>query len=227
MIRVLIADDHDILRAGLKHILAETDDITVGGEAADSLGTLARVRGESWDVLVLDLAMPGRSGIELIKQIKAEFPHLPILILSMHKEDIYAVRALKAGASGYLCKDSAESFLVEAIRKVAGGGLFINQAVSEKLTREILAGGSQAAPHTRLTDREYQIFFLIVQGRGVTEIARQLNLSVKTVSTHKANILAKMSASSTADLVRYAVRHSLIDETDQPPGGGGIPFIAN
>ncbi len=216
MIRVLIADDHDILRAGLKRILAETEDITVGGEAADGLDTLAKVRGEAWDALVLDLAMPGRSGIELIKQIKAEFPHLPILILSMHKEDIYAVRALKAGASGYLCKDSAESFLVEAIRKVAGGGLFINQAVSEKLTREILAGGNRAAPHTKLTDREYQIFFLVVQGRGVTEIARQLNLSVKTVSTHKASILAKMAAGSTADLVRYAVRHNLIDETDQP-----------
>ncbi|MGL5631022.1 MAG: response regulator, partial [Azovibrio sp.] len=141
MIRILIADDHGILRAGLKHILSDCMDIEVAGEACDGHETLAQVRAGTWDTLVLDLSMPGRSGIELIKQIKGEFPKLPILILSMHKEDIYAVRTLKAGASGYLCKDNAETQLADAIRKVASGGLFINSAVAEKLTREMLSGG--------------------------------------------------------------------------------------
>lgn len=214
MIRILIADDHGILRAGLKHILSDCSDIEVAGEACDGHETLAQVRSGTWDTLVLDLSMPGRSGIDLIKQIKGEFPKLPILILSMHKEDIYAVRTLKAGASGYLCKDNAETQLADAIRKVASGGLFINSSVAEKLTREMLSGGQEAAPHTRLTDREYQIFFLVVRGQGVTHIARQLNLSVKTVSTHKASILSKMNLNNTADLIHYAIRHQLINEQD-------------
>lgn len=213
MIRILIADDHDILRAGLKHILQDSGDISVAGEACDGLETLAKLRSGAWDALVLDLSMPGRSGIDLIKQIKTECPRLPILILSMHKEDLYALRALKAGASGYLCKDNAETHLADAIRKVAGGGLFINPAVAEKLTRDMLGGKTTTPPHTRLSDREYQVFFLVVRGLGVTEIGRQLNLSVKTVSTHKASILAKMGLHNTADLVRYALHHQLIDET--------------
>ena len=211
MIKVLIVDDHDILRAGLKHILKESGDIEVGGEAGDGLSALTKIRGERWDTVVLDLSMPGKSGIELIKQIKAEFPKLPILILSMHKEDIYAVRTLRAGASGYLCKDNAEAQLAEAIRKVVGGGLFINQSVSEKLTMDILQGRHNQLPHNRLTDREYQIFLLLVQGLGVSEIGRQLSLSVKTVSTHKASILAKMGLGNTAELVRYAIQHRLAE----------------
>lgn len=211
MIRILIADDHDILRAGLKHILQESGDIVVAGEASDGYQVLAQVRSGHWDAIVLDLSMPGKSGIELIKQIKGEFPKLPILILSMHKEDLYAVRALKAGASGYLCKDSAETLLVQAIRKVAGGGLFIDQAVAEKLAVEMLAGTTGGAPHSRLTDREYQIFLLVAKGYGVTEISRQLNLSVKTVSTHKTRILEKMDLANTAELIHYALRHKFID----------------
>jgi len=215
VIRILIADDHGILRAGLKHILSETGDIIVAGEASDGSETLAQVRSGHWDTLVLDLSMPGRSGIELIKQIKAEYPRLPILVLSMHKEDIYAVRALKAGASGYLCKDNAEVQLAGAIRKVASGGLFISPSVAERFTRETLSGEvALQSPHTRLTDREYQIFLLIVQGVSVTGIAQQLNLSVKTVSTHKASILSKMGMTSTADLVRYAIYHNLIEASD-------------
>lgn len=214
MIRILIADDHDILRAGLKHILQESGDIVVGGEASDGYQVLTQVRSENWDAIVLDLSMPGKSGIELIKQIKGEFPKLPILILSMHKENLYAVRALKAGASGYLCKDSAETLLVQAIRKVAGGGLFIDQAVAEKLAVEMLAGTTGGAPHTRLTDREYQIFLLVAKGYGVTEISRQLNLSVKTVSTHKTRILEKMDLANTAELIHYAIRHNFIDAMD-------------
>lgn len=212
MIRTLIADDHDILRAGLKHILHDSGDILVAGEASNGIEAIGNLRLAEWDALVLDLTMPGRNGIELIKQIKAEFPKLPILILSMHKEDIYAVRALKAGASGYLCKDNAETQLADAIRKVASGGLFINQAVSDKLTQEMLRGRGSMAPHNRLTDREHQIFLLIVQGLGVTEIGRQLSLSTKTVSTHKASIFAKMNMTNTAELVRYAVQNHMIDE---------------
>lgn len=218
MIRIFIADDHDILRAGLKHILADSGDISVAGEASNGIETLAMLRQAPFDALVLDLSMPGRSGIELIKQIKAELPKLPILILSMHKEDLYAVRALKAGASGYLCKDNAEALLAEAIRKVAEGGLFITQSVTEKLALEVLPGRSTQAPHSRLTDREYQIFLLIVQGLGITEIGRQLSLSAKTVSTHKANILAKMNLHNSAELVRYAIQLRLVREDDVLPG---------
>lgn len=214
MIRILIADDHDILRAGLKHILRDSGDIVVAGEASDGYQVLTQVRAEKWDAIVLDLSMPGKSGIELIKQIKGEFPRLPILILSMHKEDLYAVRALKAGASGYLCKDSAETLLVQAIRKVAGGGLFIDQAVAEKLAVEILTGVTGGAPHSRLTDREYQILLLVAKGHGVTDISRQLNLSVKTVSTHKARIQEKMGLANTAELIHYAIRHKLVDGVD-------------
>jgi DNA-binding NarL/FixJ family response regulator len=209
VIRILIVDDHDILRAGLKHILAESGDIVVAGEADNGLDALARVRAEAWDAMVLDMSMPGKSGVELIKQIKSERPKLPILILSMHKEDLYAVRAMKAGASGYLCKDNAESQLAQAIRKVAGGGLFINQAVAEKLALEMLSGPREVLPHTKLSDREHQVFLLIARGEGVTEIARELNLSVKTVSTHKARIMEKMNFANTAELIGYAIRHGL------------------
>lgn len=214
MIRILIADDHDILRAGLKHILQDSGDIVVAGEASDGYQVLTQLRAEKWDAIVLDLSMPGKSGIELIKQIKGEFPRLPILILSMHKEDLYAVRALKAGASGYLCKDSAETLLVQAIRKIAAGGLFIDQAVAEKLAVDMLTGSGGGAPHSRLTDREYQIFLLVARGHGVTDISRQLNLSVKTVSTHKTRILEKMELANTADLIHYAIRHNLVDGVD-------------
>lgn len=217
MIRILIADDHDILRAGLKHILQDCGDIVVAGEASDGHEAIAQVRSGSWDAVVLDLSMPGKSGIELIKQIKLEFPKLPILVLSMYQEDLYAVRALKAGASGYLCKDNAETFLAQAIRKVAGGGLFINQAVAEKLAVEMLTGVGVGAPHARLTDREYQVFLWVARGLGVTEIGRKLNLSVKTVSTHKARILEKMNLGNTGELIHYAIRHKLIDEADNAP----------
>ena len=214
MIRILIADDHDILRAGLKHILHDTGDIVIAGEACDGHQALDLVRNGQWDALVLDLSMPGKSGIELIKQIKGEFPRLPILILSMHKEDLYAVRALKAGASGYLCKDSAEALLAQAIRKVVSGGLFVNQAVAEKLAMDMLTGAGNGAPHSRLTDREYQVFMLLARGLGVTDIGRELNLSVKTISTHKTRIQEKMNLANTADLIHYAIRHQLIGGPD-------------
>ncbi|MDX9995513.1 MAG: response regulator transcription factor [Rhodocyclaceae bacterium] len=214
MTRVLIADDHAILRAGIKHLLSEHPDITVAGEACNGQEVLARVRAEPWDVLVLDMTMPGKSGIELIKQLKQIAPKLPILILSMHKEDVYAVRALKAGAAGYLCKDNAEDQLVAALRKVTGGGLYINAAVAEKLAANMLHGDARdAPPHTRLSDREYQVFQLIAHGEGVTDIAQKLNLSVKTVSTHKTHIMEKMGCANVAELVRYAIQHDLLPGT--------------
>lgn len=212
MIRILIADDHAILRAGLKHLLSDATDIVVAGEACNGAEALTLARTVPCDALLLDMTMPGRSGIELIRQIKAEIPKLPILILSMHKEDIYAVRALRAGASGYLCKDNAESQLEEAIRKVAGGGLYINQTVAERLAQEMVGGNAAAKPHTQLSDREYQVFQDIVAGRGVTEIGQRLNLSVKTVSTHKARIMQKMGFANTTELIQYAVRHGLLEQ---------------
>lgn len=214
--KLLIADDHAILRAGLKHLLSDYPDIEVGGEAANGQEVLAQVRNQPWDALLLDMTMPGKSGIELIKQIKIIAPKLPILVLSMHKEDLYAVRALKAGAYGYLCKDNAEDQLVAALRKVAGGGHYISPAVAERLALDSLQGNQRdVPPHTRLSDREYQIFQSIVAGASVTEIADALNLSVKTVSTHKSHILEKMGCDSIAELVRYAIQHELlIDDSE-------------
>lgn len=213
MIQVLIADDHTILREGLKQILSEHPHLEVVGEAENGLEALKQIRARHFDVVVLDMSMPGRSGIELIKQIKDEKPTLPILILSMHKEDHYAVRTLKAGASGYLSKDSASTQLVHAIDKVAGGGMFISPAVAEKLALG-LRQSSDALPHTTLSDREYQIFQMLVHGEGLTEIAAELNLSVKTVSTHKSRIMEKMALENLSGLIKYAIRHRLIDEID-------------
>ena len=218
MIRVLLADDHAILRAGLREILADTGDIAVAGEAGTGAEVLARVREHDYDVLVLDMSMPGRSGIELIKQVKSEKPRLRILILSMHSEAQYAVRAIKAGASGYLTKDGAADQLVAAIRRIAGGGAFVSPEAAEQLAREF-DRPAEAAPHTLLSDREFQVFQAIVMGKSVTAIAGELSLSVKTVSTHKTRIMEKMGISNQAELVRYAIRHKLLDETDggEPP----------
>jgi DNA-binding NarL/FixJ family response regulator len=212
MIRVLLADDHAIVRAGLKEILAETGDITVAGEAASGQEVLARIRGDDYDVAVLDMSMPGRSGIELIRQVKDEKPKLRILVLTMHSEQQYAVRALKAGASGYLTKESAPDQLVAAIRRIAAGGAFVSPETAEQLALDVnrAPGGP---PHTLLSDREYQVFELIVNGKSVSDIGRQLSLSVKTISTHKTRILHKMGATSEAELVRYALEHKLLGES--------------
>ena len=213
MIRILIADDHAILREGLKQILSACSDIVVGGEACNGMEALSILREGEWNVLILDMSMPGRSGIELIRQIRSEHPKRPILILSMHKEDQYAVRTLKAGASGYLSKDSASSQLVAAIRKVACGGIFINPDMAEKLALS-LRPESDALPHTLLSDREYQVFLLLTQGMSNSEIAENLKLSIKTASTHKTHIMQKMNAQNLVTLIKYAIRHGLIDSDD-------------
>ncbi len=213
MIRVLLADDHTIVRTGLKEILADTGDMSVAGEASSGPEVLARIREQDYDVLVLDMSMPGRSGIELIKQVKGEKPKLRILVLSMHSEAQYAVRALKAGASGYLTKDSAADQLLAAIRRIAAGGAVVSPETAERLALDF-DRPADALPHTRLSDREFQVFQMIVAGKSVTEIAQQLSLSVKTVSTHKTRIMEKLNLSNQAELVRYAVRHRLVDEPD-------------
>ena len=211
MIRVLLADDHAIVRAGLKEILADTGDIEVAGEAANGQEVLARVSAQDFDVAVLDLSMPGRNGIELIKLVKAEKPKLRILVLSMHSEEQYAVRALKAGASGYLSKESAADELVAAIRRIAGGGAYVTPETAERLALGA-APRAEAAAHTLLSDREFQVFRMIARGASVSEIARELSLSVKTISTHKTRIMNKMGLANQAELIRYALEHKLLDE---------------
>lgn len=210
MIRIVLADDHLIVRRGLKQILGEEVDFEVVGEAADGGQTLKLVQESSFDVLVLDMSMPGRSGVELIKLIKTEKPRLPILVLTMHQEEQYAVRAIKSGAKGYLTKESAPEQLVSAIRKLAAGGAFITPAVAERIAMDFGAPTDEA-PHTQLSNREYQIFEMIVAGKAVTAIADELCLSVKTVSTHKARILQKMRMSNSAELIHYAIEHLLVD----------------
>lgn len=208
MIRIVIADDHTVVREGLKQMLSACADICVVGEASNGHEALARLQECPCDLLLLDMSMPGRSGTELIRQVKAERPKLQILVLTMHEEHQYAVRAIKAGASGYLTKETASDLLVTAIRKVASGGAFITAAVAEQLALDAMPRTS-ATPHLALSDREFQVLRMLVAGRGVTEIADELHLSVKTISTHKARMMQKLNLDSQADLIRYAISHNL------------------
>lgn len=210
MIRIVIADDHTIMREGLKRILEGADDIEVVGEATDGFEALAQVRKGGFDLLMLDLSMPGRNGVELIRQIKDEMPKLPILILTMHDEEQYAVRAIRAGARGYLTKESAGTQLVSAIRRVASGRPYISLEVAEQLAMDAMPSVMDDLPHKQLSDREFEVFSMLVCGKSITEIAESLHLSVKTVSTHKTRILHKMGVPSLADLVQYAVVHGLL-----------------
>ena len=213
MIRIAIADDHAIVREGLKRIVSSCEGMQVVGEAADGMEVMQRVRALDIDVLMLDLSMPGRSGMELIKLVRAEKPRLRILVLSMHQEMQYAVRAIKSGASGYLTKESAPAQLEQAIRKIAAGGAFISAEVAQQLALGAMPG-SAAVPHESLSNREFEVLRLLAVGISVTEIAGQLNLSVKTVSTHKANLMQKMSLANSSELVRYALRHGLTDQLE-------------
>jgi len=215
MTRILIADDHTIMREGLKQLLANEADLVIVAEARDGHEVLKLIRELDLDVLLLDMSMPGRSGIELIKQVKTEKPRLRLLVLRMYQENQYAVRAIKAGASGYLTKDSAPTQLVSAIRKVAAGGAFITADVAEQLARGAMPDVT-GLPHTALSDREYQVFQLLVSGISVSDIADRLNVSVKTVSTHKARLMEKMGIGNQAELIRYALRHRLIEDSADP-----------
>jgi DNA-binding NarL/FixJ family response regulator len=204
MTRIVLADDHKIVRDGLKRILGANSDLEVAGEAADGDELLRLIKANDYDVAVIDMSMPGLAGIDLIKRLKRDKPALRVLVLSMHGESQYAARALKAGASGYLNKDSAAEQLVVAIRKIAAGGVHISEAAAASL----VAG--DGSPHQTLSDREFEVLRLLVAGLGPTEIGERLHLSVKTVSTHKTRILEKLKLGSTAELVRYALEHKLV-----------------
>lgn len=209
-IHVLIADDHAIVRQGLKQILSETEDLVVAGEADDGAEALQLARQQEWNVFLLDVSMPNRNGIDTLKQLKKEFPKLPVLILSMHPEEQYAVRALKAGASGYLTKQSAPEQLVTAIRQVAGGRKYVSPTVAMQLADAIANDSdSEQPPHELLSDREYEVLKLIAAGKTLTQIAEDLNLAVATISTFRARILTKLGLSSTAELIRYGLEHGL------------------
>lgn len=214
MIRVLIADDHALVRDGLQHILKGASGFEVVGEANDGVSTIALIRSSAADVLVLDLSMPGRNGVELIKQIKEEKPALRILVLTMHAEQQYAVRAFKAGASGYLTKESASAELLTAVSKVASGGVYVSLAMAERFAQS-LNEPADTLPHQRLSDREFDVFRRIAAGQTLTEIATELCVSSKTVSTYKTRILEKMQMPHEAALVRYALRHKLLGEDDE------------
>lgn len=210
MIRVLIADDHAVVRQGLKQILRDTREMVVAGEAVNGQEVLEKVRAAAWDVVILDISMPGHSGLDILKELKCERPTLPVLVLSMYSEDQFAMRVLKAGASGYLTKDSAPDELVKAIRKVVSGGKYVSPFLAEKLAFEIGMDSSKL-PHETLSDREFQVLRMIATGKAVKEIAAELSLSVKTISTYRARLLQKMNLTTNAELIHYAIQNRLID----------------
>jgi DNA-binding NarL/FixJ family response regulator len=210
MIRVLIADDHAIVRRGLKQILSDTPGISLAGEAANGQQALHKARTETVDVLVLDITMPGRSGFDILQEIKHELPELPVLIMSVHDEDQFGVRVLKAGASGYITKESAPDEMVGAIRKVVGGGKYVSASLAEILTLRLGAASDQPL-HETLSDREFQVMQMMSAGKTATEIAEALSLSVKTISTYRARILDKLHLKTNAEIISYAIRNQLID----------------
>lgn len=212
MIRIVIADDHAIVREGLKRIVLAAPGLEVAGEASDGAQVMQMVRTLDFELLTLDLSMPGRSGIELIKQVRAERSKLRILVLSMHQELQYAVRAIKAGANGYLTKESAPDQLVQAIRRIAGGGAYVTPEVAEQLALGAMPGAQPQAPHEALSNREFEVLRLLAQGMALTEIGRVLKLSVKTVSTHKTNLMHKLGLGNASELVRYALKHGIVEE---------------
>jgi two-component system invasion response regulator UvrY len=209
MIRVFVVDDHAIVRRGIKQILDDCADCSLVGEAATGAEALGGLRDTPCDVVVLDISLPGQSGLELLPRIRREFPRLKVLMLTMHREEQYAIRLLKAGASGYLTKDGVPEDLVAAIRRVASGGRFLTPSLAERmaahLDREV-----EKPPHERLSDREFQVFCLMAEGKSLTEIAYELGVSVKTISTHRTRILEKTGFRNNAELVQYAVRNGLI-----------------
>jgi len=209
MIQILIADDHEMFREGIKRICEDNPDLVVAGEASNGNEVLEKVAAREYDLLLLDIAMPGLNGLDTLKQLKTMQPKLRVLVLSMYPEDEYAVRAIKAGAAGYLTKAKASRELMEAIKKISDGGNYIDASVAEKLLFDMKSDSSKPL-HRTLSDREYQILTMIVSGKKVGEIAEELSLSVKTVSTYKVRILNKMEMKSTAELSKYAVEHKLI-----------------
>jgi two-component system invasion response regulator UvrY len=209
VLKILIADDHEVVRQGLKSILAEAFKRASIGEAHNAPELLELLKKETWSAIVMDLTMPGANGLDVLKQIKHEHPEVPILILSMHPEDQYAVRTLKAGAAGYLTKESASEELVNALHKILRGGRYINASVAERLLLD-LGNEGERPPHELLSDREYQVMCMIASGKEVGQIALELSLSVKTISTYRARILEKMNLKTNAELTYYAIQNQLV-----------------
>ena len=209
MIKVLIADDHPIVRAGLKQVIEKSPDMRVGGEALDGQEVLDKVSDEEWDVLILDFSMPGKSGLDVIKELRRQRPGLPILVLSMHPESELAPRLLKAGVSGYLMKESATKELVNAIRKIHAGGRYVSPALGEKLAAD-LSGERGRQGHELLSDREYQVLICIAAGKTAQEIALELSLSVKTIRTYRDRVMEKLSLKNDVELSRYTHEHRLV-----------------
>jgi DNA-binding NarL/FixJ family response regulator len=211
VIRVLLADDHPVVRAGLRQILAEAPDVAVVGEAGDGPGVVDQVAATRPDVVLLDVTMPGASFVTLLRNLKRNHPRVALLILSVHPEDQYAVRAFRAGAAGYLSKERSPELLLAAIRKVAGGGCYVPDSVAERLVTRLGGDGEGGGgePHETLSDREYEVLCLLASGRAVRDVAVDLHISPKTVSTFRARILQKMKLRSNADLIRYALEHDL------------------
>ena len=208
MIKILVADDHAIVREGLKQIVREMPDMKVTGEAADGHEVMKLVREEDWDVVLLDIGMPGRSGLDILKELKVEKPEIQVLMLSMYPEEQYAVRALKAGASGYLTKESVPNELILAIRKVSAGGKYVSTSLAEKLAYDLVADVEKPL-HEALSDREYQVMCMIAKGETIKDIADELCLSIKTISTYRSRILDKMRMKNNAELMHYAIKHNL------------------
>jgi two-component system invasion response regulator UvrY len=208
-IKILIADDHPIVRAGFKQVISDMPDMLVADEAANGQEVLNYIRKKDYDLVLLDISMPGRSGLEVLKDLKSEKPKLPVLILSIYPEEQYAIRALRAGASGYMTKASAPNELIAAIRKISEGGKYISASLAEKLAY-YLDGDASKPPHETLSDREYQVMLMIASGKTVTEIADELCLSVKTISTYRTHILDKMKMKNNAGITLYAVQNKLV-----------------
>ena len=208
-IKILIADDHPIVRAGFKQVIADTPDMLVADEAGNGQEVLNLIGKKDYDLVLLDISMPGRSGLEILKDLKSEKPKLPVLILSIYPEEQYAVRALRAGASGYMTKAGGANELIAAIRKISAGGKYISASLAEKLAF-YLDGDATRPPHETLSDREYQVMLMIASGKTVTEIADELCLSVKTISTYRTHILEKMKMKNNAEITLYAVQNKLV-----------------
>lgn len=209
MARIVIADDHAVVRKGLRLILADADELQVAGEADSADELLTILRTHPVDVVILDVGLGDRDGIEVLKHIRVSFPRVPVLMISMHSEDVFAIRALRAGASGYIEKSAPPELLLDAVRRVAAGGKYVSAALTERLTSHIAGDGGDALPHERLSDREFEIFRLLGSGKSVTEIARALNLSVKTVSSHRMRILSKTGLETNAEIVDYVISNGL------------------
>ena len=219
-VRLLLVDDHPIVRTGLRMLFQSEPDMVVVGEVNGGAEAIEAMQSLHPDVVIMDVAMPGMNGLDLIRRIRSEHPGVAVLVLSMHAEEQYAMRSFRAGASGYLTKDSAAEELVRAVRKIAAGGTYVSASLAERVVRQL--NGADAAPrHARLSDRELEVLRRIVSGERLTDIARALHLSVKTISTHKTRILEKLEIASTAGLVRYGLEHGLGDAA--APRSGGAP----